>query len=87
MQQREVAREFDFQVGKFTVMNGVGLLREDSFRFVLVNARRQCPVRDGNMLRNIRDHFDALVDVLVKKVSAQLRIKNPGREHDQNEER
>ena len=66
--------EVDFQSGKFAVVNGMRLCREDFFQFVLRDASREGLASDRNMLRNIRDHFDTLVNVVIKKIGAQLRI-------------
>ena len=44
-------------------------------------------MRDGNMLRNIRDHFETLANILIEKIGPQLRIEDASSQHDENDDR
>ncbi len=61
-------------------MDCVRLGRQDALRFVLRHASGENLVSDGNVLRDIRDHLNSLLDVLVQKIRAQLGIQNAARQ-------
>ena len=76
VKERNIVRETNTQSRKFTVMDGVRLRRQDTFRFFLGYPRGERFVRNSNVLRDIGNHFDAVVNVFMKEVGPQLRIQN-----------
>src|SRR5258706_86156 len=64
-------------------MNRMGLRGQDAFGFLSLNPRRKCLMPDRDVLREIRNHFDALLDIFMQQIGAQLGIKNTGGEKDQ----
>ena len=56
-------------------MNRVGLGRQDTLRLVLRDTSRKRSVCDGNVLRDIRNHIDAVLDIFMQNIGAELRIE------------
>ena len=56
-------------------MNRVGLGRQDTLRLVLRYTLRKRSVCDGNVFRDIRNHIDAVLDIFMQKIGAELRIE------------
>jgi hypothetical protein len=53
-------------------MNRVRLRRQDALRLLLGDASRKRSVCNGNVLRNIRNHLDAVLDIFVQEIGAKL---------------
>ena len=56
-------------------MNRVGLGRQDTLRLVLRDTSRKRSVCDGNVFRDIRNHIDAVLDIFMQNIGAELRIE------------
>ena len=64
-------------------MNCAVLRGEDALGLFLRDSRRERLVRDSDVLRDILNHLDALLDVLVQQVGAKLGIENaPGKKNE-----
>ncbi len=84
--KRRIICKTDAESGKFMVMDGMRLRGEDFLRIGLRDARRQSFVRDRDVLRDVRDHFDAVLNVLVQEVGAKLRIQNAPGDKDKRDD-
>src|SRR6266404_3121122 len=58
-------------------MHRVGLRGQDALGLLLRDPWRECLMRHRDVLRDIRNHIDALLDVLVEQVGPELGIENP----------
>src|SRR3984893_10131399 len=60
-------------------MDGMCLCRPDTVRFSFADARRKSPMCGSNMPGNVRKHVFTALDIFVKKIRRELRIKNARR--------
>src|SRR6202521_2837663 len=81
--ERGITGETDAEFWEFMVMHCMRLGGQDALRFAFRDTGRERFMRDGNVFRDVRDHFNALLDVLVQKIGAQLRIQNTARQKNE----
>src|SRR5882724_4813918 len=66
-------------------MNRVGLRGQDALGLLLRDPRRKCLMRNRDVLRDISNHIDALLDVLVEQVGAELGIEDAAGKKDERQ--
>ena len=81
--ERGIIGETDAESGELLVMHCMRLCRQDALRFTLRDSGRERLMCDGNVLGDIRDHCNALLDILVQEIGAQLGIQNSARQKNE----
>ena len=64
--KRAIAGKTDVEAWQIPIVNRVGLRGQDALGLLLRDPWRECLMRNGDVLRDIRNHIDALLDVLVE---------------------
>src|SRR5882724_2516692 len=89
-EQREMILKFNGQTREVFVEDGVLLRGDDFLGGLFGNARRNTLQRDSNLLRPGIDHANTALNVLVKDVATELRVKKlcrQEREHNREQHR
>jgi hypothetical protein len=77
-QQRRIIGKIDRQADKFAVVDGVRLPLQHFLQFLLADAGRPDGMGSRDVFGHVANHFDAVVNVFVEKISAELRIEKLG---------